>query len=72
VGRAGNYNVKTYTLAGFGADDTQLISELDTVDPDQRTFKRKKTDKGMEYHVVWPNLQEYLERTQTFDPQTVE
>ena len=71
-GRQGLYNTKTYTLSGFGADAAQLISELDAVDPDQLTFKKKKKDHGMVYIVDWPKLQKFLERTQKFDPQAAE
>ena len=71
-GRQGLYNTKTYTLSGFGAEAAQLISELDAVDPDQLTFKKKKKDHGMVYIVDWPKLQKFLERTQKFDPQAAE
>jgi hypothetical protein len=71
-GREGNYNVKAYTVSGFGAEATQLISELDAVDPHQLTFKRKRKDHGVVYIVDWPKLQKYLERTQKFDPQAAE
>ena len=71
-GRQGLYDTKTYTLSGFGAEAAQLISELDAVDPDQLTFKKKKKDHGMVYIVDWPKLQKFLEGTQKFDPQAAE
>jgi hypothetical protein len=59
-GGDGNYNVKAYTVSGFGADATQLISDLDAVEPDQLIFKRKKKEQGMVYIVYWPKLQTQL------------
>ena len=69
-GSDGNHSLTGVTSSTFGLDLKKLMKDLEEVDPSQDILTKQRSRDGIEYRVCWSKLQQHLEQTARYDPNT--